>query len=256
MCRPVAVPDHSYGDLRHPAPGADGHIGPATAGAGGTHSRLRASRRTCPARRRTQEGLPPIAGCRDGSRGGRGDTGVAAVDARSRDRRLASQDGSLRACSRRTARDGQRIGEGHVYHPGPSEGPGSHGRVRRPHSPRRRHPGSGRGRADVVMIDQEHGPIGPESLHAMVRPPLAPPAPVGPGSRLRRGLRESRPGRRCRRNRLPAGDHGRSAAECVALTRYPPKGAAAGGHLSPTPGGVWTCLTTWASEATKRSARC
>jgi hypothetical protein len=94
--------------------------------------------------------------------------GFTAVDARSRDRRLASQHGSLRACSQRAAKDSDRAGEGHVSHPGPPEGPGSPGRVRQPHSLARRHAGSGGAGADVVMIDQEHGPIGPESMHAMV----------------------------------------------------------------------------------------
>jgi 2-keto-3-deoxy-L-rhamnonate aldolase RhmA len=37
--------------------------------------------------------------------------------------------------------------------------------------------------ADVVAIDQEHGPIGPESLHAMVASTAGTPAPRGFGYR-------------------------------------------------------------------------
>jgi 4-hydroxy-2-oxoheptanedioate aldolase len=79
--------------------------------------------------------------------------------------------------------------------------------------------------ADVVMIDQEHGPIGPESLHAMV-------ASTG-GTSCSPWVRVSRPDEALVKTALDAGAEGivfplvstaESAAECVALTRYPPEG--------------------------------
>lgn len=79
--------------------------------------------------------------------------------------------------------------------------------------------------ADVVVIDQEHGPIGPESLHTMVASTTG--TPCSPWVRVPR----------CDeayvKTALDAGAEGivfpliesaESAAECVALTRYPPKG--------------------------------
>jgi 4-hydroxy-2-oxoheptanedioate aldolase len=80
--------------------------------------------------------------------------------------------------------------------------------------------------ADVVMIDQEHGPIGPESLHAMVAATAG--TACSPWVRV--------PGRDegCVKAALDAGAEGivfplvttaESAAECVALTRYPPQRA-------------------------------
>lgn len=79
--------------------------------------------------------------------------------------------------------------------------------------------------ADVVMIDQEHGPIGPESLHAMVAATAG--TACSPWVRVP-GCDEA-----CVKAALDAGAEGivfplvttaESAAECVALTRYPPKG--------------------------------
>lgn len=77
--------------------------------------------------------------------------------------------------------------------------------------------------ADVVLIDTGHGPIGPESLHAMVASTAG--SACSPWVRV--------PGRdeACVRSALDAGAEGivfplvttaQSAAECVALTRYPP----------------------------------
>jgi 4-hydroxy-2-oxoheptanedioate aldolase len=79
--------------------------------------------------------------------------------------------------------------------------------------------------ADVVVIDQEHGPIGPESLHAMVAATAG--TTCSPWVRVR-GRDEA-----CVKTALDAGAEGivfplvttaESAAECVALTRYPPSG--------------------------------
>ena len=79
--------------------------------------------------------------------------------------------------------------------------------------------------ADVVWIDQEHGPIGPESLHAMVASTAG--TPCSPWVRVP-GCDEA-----AVKTALDAGAEGivfplittaESAAECVALTRYPPRG--------------------------------
>jgi 4-hydroxy-2-oxoheptanedioate aldolase len=79
--------------------------------------------------------------------------------------------------------------------------------------------------ADVVMIDQEHGPIGPESMHAMVAATAG--TACSPWVRVP-GCDEG-----CVKAALDAGAEGivfplvttaESAADCVALTRYPPKG--------------------------------
>ena len=79
--------------------------------------------------------------------------------------------------------------------------------------------------ADVVLIDQEHGPIGPESLHAMVASTAG--TACSPWVRVP-GCDEA-----CVKSALDAGAEGivfplvttaQSAAECVALTRYPPQG--------------------------------
>jgi 4-hydroxy-2-oxoheptanedioate aldolase len=76
-----------------------------------------------------------------------------------------------------------------------------------------------------VAIDQEHGPIGPESLHAMVASTTG--TPCSPWVRVP-GCDEA-----AVKTALDAGAEGivfplittaASAAECVALTRYPPKG--------------------------------
>lgn len=79
--------------------------------------------------------------------------------------------------------------------------------------------------ADVVWIDQEHGPIGPESLHAMVASTAG--TSCSPWVRVP-GCDEA-----AVKTALDAGAEGivfplvttaESAAECVALTRYPPRG--------------------------------
>ena len=79
--------------------------------------------------------------------------------------------------------------------------------------------------ADVVWIDQEHGPIGPENLHAMVASTAG--TPCSPWVRVS-GCDEA-----AVKTALDAGAEGivfplvktaESAAECVALTRYPPRG--------------------------------
>jgi 4-hydroxy-2-oxoheptanedioate aldolase len=79
--------------------------------------------------------------------------------------------------------------------------------------------------ADVLVIDQEHGPIGPESLHAMVASTAG--TPCSPWVRVPRSDEAFV------KTALDAGAEGivfpmintaASAAECVALTRYPPNG--------------------------------
>lgn len=79
--------------------------------------------------------------------------------------------------------------------------------------------------ADVVMIDQEHGPIGPESLHAMVASTA--------GTRCSPWVRVPGVEEAAVKTALDAGAEGivfplvstpEAAAECVALTRYPPRG--------------------------------
>ena len=79
--------------------------------------------------------------------------------------------------------------------------------------------------ADVVLVDQEHGPIGPESLHAMIASTA--------GTRCSPWVRVPRRDEACVKTALDAGVKGialplfstaKEAAECVALTRYPPHG--------------------------------
>jgi 4-hydroxy-2-oxoheptanedioate aldolase len=79
--------------------------------------------------------------------------------------------------------------------------------------------------ADVVLIDQEHGPIGPESLHAMIASTA--------GTTCSPWVRVPRCDEAYVKTALDAGAEGivfplvstaESAAECVALTRYPPDG--------------------------------
>jgi 4-hydroxy-2-oxoheptanedioate aldolase len=84
--------------------------------------------------------------------------------------------------------------------------------------------------ADWVIIDQEHGPVGPESLHAMI----AATAGTGCAPLVRVPKRDEawvKPA-------LDLGAEGivfplvrtaEDAAECVALTRYPPRGRRGGG---------------------------
>lgn len=86
--------------------------------------------------------------------------------------------------------------------------------------------------ADVVVIDQEHGPIGPENLHAMVAATAG--TPCSPWVRV------PRRDEAYVKTALDAGAEGivfpmvdtaESAAECVALTRYPPAGRRGWGPL-------------------------
>jgi 4-hydroxy-2-oxoheptanedioate aldolase len=79
--------------------------------------------------------------------------------------------------------------------------------------------------ADMLMIDQEHGPIGPESLHAMIASTA--------GTGCSPWVRVSRRDEASVKTALDAGAEGivfplvttaESAADCVALTRYPPEG--------------------------------
>jgi 4-hydroxy-2-oxoheptanedioate aldolase len=79
--------------------------------------------------------------------------------------------------------------------------------------------------ADVLALDQEHGPIGPETLHAMIAATAG--TPCSPWVRV------PRPDEAYVKTALDAGAEGivfplittaESAAACVALTTYPPKG--------------------------------
>jgi 4-hydroxy-2-oxoheptanedioate aldolase len=79
--------------------------------------------------------------------------------------------------------------------------------------------------ADWLIIDQEHGPIGPESLHAMIASTA--------GTNCSPWVRVARRDEALVKAALDAGAEGivfplvtsaESAAECVALTRYPPAG--------------------------------
>ncbi len=79
--------------------------------------------------------------------------------------------------------------------------------------------------ADVVLLDQEHGPIGPENLHAMIASTA--------GTACSPWVRVSRVDDAMVKSALDAGAEGivfplvstpETAAECVALTRYPPRG--------------------------------
>ncbi len=79
--------------------------------------------------------------------------------------------------------------------------------------------------ADWVVIDQEHGPIGPENLHAMIA--------ATQGTSCSPWVRVARRDEALVKAALDAGAEGimfplvssaNDAAECVALTRYPPEG--------------------------------
>ena len=79
--------------------------------------------------------------------------------------------------------------------------------------------------ADVLIIDQEHGPIGPETMHAMIASTA--------GTGCSPWVRVPRRDEAFVKSALDAGAEGimfplvntaESAAECVALTRYPPQG--------------------------------
>lgn len=79
--------------------------------------------------------------------------------------------------------------------------------------------------ADVLTIDTEHGPIGPESLHAMIA--------ATAGTQCSPWVRVPGADPACVKTALDAGAEGivfplvttaDEATECVALTRYPPRG--------------------------------
>jgi len=79
--------------------------------------------------------------------------------------------------------------------------------------------------ADWLVIDQEHGPIGMENLHAMIA--------ATAGTNCSPWVRVAKRDEACVKPALDAGAEGimfplvrtaAEAAECVALTRYPPHG--------------------------------
>ncbi len=79
--------------------------------------------------------------------------------------------------------------------------------------------------ADWIVIDQEHGPVGPESLHAMIA--------ATQGTTCSPWVRVARRDEASVKAALDAGaegimfplvDSANAAAECVALTQYPPDG--------------------------------
>ncbi|MBR0783028.1 HpcH/HpaI aldolase family protein [Bradyrhizobium iriomotense] len=79
--------------------------------------------------------------------------------------------------------------------------------------------------ADAVVIDQEHGAIGPEALHAMIASTA--------GTRCRPVVRVGKRDEAMVKLALDMGAAGivfpqvrtaQEAAECVAMTRYPPRG--------------------------------
>ncbi|MBC5768567.1 HpcH/HpaI aldolase family protein [Ramlibacter albus] len=79
--------------------------------------------------------------------------------------------------------------------------------------------------ADIVIIDQEHGPIGPESVHAMVAATAGTSCspwvrvPLAQADHVKTALDAGAEG-----IVFPLVRTAQDAAECVALTRYPPKG--------------------------------
>src|SRR5829696_7991952 len=86
--------------------------------------------------------------------------------------------------------------------------------------------------ADVVLIDQEHGPIGPESLHAMVACTAG--TSCSPWVRVPgcdEGLVKAALDAGAEGVVFPLVTDAESAAECVALTRYPPRGRRGWGPL-------------------------
>jgi 4-hydroxy-2-oxoheptanedioate aldolase len=79
--------------------------------------------------------------------------------------------------------------------------------------------------ADVVLIDQEHGPIGPESLHAMIASTAG--TSCSPWVRVsgcKAGLAKTALDAGAEGIVFPLVTDADSAAECVALTRFPPLG--------------------------------
>ena len=78
--------------------------------------------------------------------------------------------------------------------------------------------------ADVVVIDQEHGPIGPESVHAMVAATAGTECSHGCASPPSMSPRQGQPSTPAEGIMSPLIRTAESAAECVALTRYPPEG--------------------------------
>jgi 2-keto-3-deoxy-L-rhamnonate aldolase RhmA len=101
--------------------------------------------------------------------------------------------------------------------------------------------------ADWVVIDQEHAPIGPENLHAMVA--------ATAGTACSPWVRVSRRDEAFVKPALDAGAEGilfplvrtaADAAECVALTAYPPRGRRGWGPFVPT--AVSLCFAFCARE--------
>jgi 4-hydroxy-2-oxoheptanedioate aldolase len=79
--------------------------------------------------------------------------------------------------------------------------------------------------ADVLMIDQEHGPIGPETLHAMIASTAGTPcSPWVRVSHADEGLVKTALDAGAEGIVFPMVNTAESAAECVAMTRYPPQG--------------------------------
>ena len=112
--------------------------------------------------------------------------------------------------------------------------------------------------ADYVIIDQEHGAVGPESLHAMIA--------ATAGTRCAPLVRVPRRDEAWVKPALDLGAEGicfplvrtaEDAAACVELLRYPPAGRRGwGGRSSPTRAGRSVCSTTCPDAGTRRSACC
>jgi 4-hydroxy-2-oxoheptanedioate aldolase len=111
--------------------------------------------------------------------------------------------------------------------------------------------------ADFLVIDQEHGAVGPESLHAVVA--------ATAGTCCAALLRVPRRDEAWVKPALDLGAEGivfpqirtaEEAAECVALTRYPPRGRRGWGPFAAHAAGAWACPTTCRSVATRPSVCC
>ena len=95
--------------------------------------------------------------------------------------------------------------------------------------------------ADWIVIDQEHGAVGPENLHAMIAATAG--TPCAPLVRVpKRDEAWVKPALDLGAEGIlfPLAGNAEEAAECVALTRYPPRGRRAGGLSSRTRAGVST----------------
>jgi len=109
--------------------------------------------------------------------------------------------------------------------------------------------------AHWLMIDQEHGPIGPETLHSMIA--------ATAGTNCSPWVRVARREDFLVKTALDAGAEGivfplvtsaDDAARCVSFTRYPPRASEAGVRSWPTLVGVRASLTMEPKEAKKRYA--